>query len=69
MKKARTIPFFVFNVLWSALVDSMIVAFCANREPSSCNHLGVFYLTRFARVREIFTSVVSESQRDPHVVL
>jgi len=46
----------------------MIVAFCANREPSSCNHLGVFYLTCFARVSEIFTAVVSESQPGPHVL-
>jgi len=40
-------------VLCSASLDSMIVAFCANREPSGCNHVGVFYLTYFARVREI----------------
>jgi len=28
-----------------------------------------FYLTCFARVCKIFTAVVSESQRGPHVVL
>ena len=39
-----------------------------NREPSSCNHLGAFHLMCFARVYEIFTAVVSESQRGPHVV-
>jgi len=39
----------------------------ANREPSSLNHLGAFNLTCFARVCEIFTAVVSESQRDPRV--
>jgi len=36
---------------------------------TSCNHLGAFYLTCFARVCEIFTSVVSESQHGPNVVL
>jgi len=41
----------------------------ANREPNSYNHLGTFYLTCFARVCEIFTVVVSELQRGPHVVL
>jgi len=41
----------------------------ANREPDSCNHLGPFYVTCFARVCEIFTAVVSDLQRDPHVVL
>jgi len=40
-----------------------------NPESSSCNHLGAFYLTCFARMCEIFTSVVSESQRGPHVML
>jgi len=35
-------------------------------EPSSCNHLSAFYLTYFARVRENFTAVVSESQRGPY---
>jgi len=33
----------------------------ANREPGSCNHLGAFYVTCFARVCEIFTAVGSES--------
>jgi len=47
----------------------MIIAFCAKREPSICNYLGVFNFTCFARVREIFTVVVSESQRGLHVVL
>ena len=28
----------------------------ANRKPSSCNHLGAFYLTCFVRVCEIFTA-------------
>ena len=42
---------------------------CANREPTSSNHLGAFYLTCFARVCEIFTTVLSEWQRDPHVAL
>jgi len=41
----------------------------ANRETTSCNHLGAFYLTCFARVCEIFTSAVSESQRGPNAVL
>jgi len=40
----------------------------ANREPNSYNHLGV-YVASFARVCEIFTAVVSELQRGPHVVL
>jgi len=31
-----------------------------NRETSSCNHLGAFYLTCFARVCEIFTAVVND---------
>jgi len=33
------------------------------------NHLGAFYMTCFARVCEIFSAVVSESQRGPHAVL
>jgi len=41
----------------------------ANREPTTCNHLGAFYLMCFARVCEILQAVVSESQRGPHVVL
>jgi len=41
----------------------------ANRESNSCNCLGAFYLTCFARVSEIFTAVVSKSQRGPQVVL
>ena len=41
----------------------------ANREPNSYNHLGAFYVTCFSRVCEIFTVVVSELQRGPHVVL
>jgi len=41
----------------------------ANPEPTCCNNLGAFYLTCFARVCEIFTSVVSESQCGPIVVL
>jgi len=41
----------------------------ANREPNSYNHLGAFYVTCFARVCEIFTAVVSELQRGPHVLL
>jgi len=39
------------------------------REPSSCNHLSTFYLTCFARVRKIFTSVVSKSQHGPHILV
>jgi len=34
----------------------------ANRELTSCSHLGAFYLTCFARVCRIFISEVSESQ-------
>jgi len=41
----------------------------ANRETSSCSHLSAFHLTYFARVYELFTAVLSESQRGPHVVL
>jgi len=41
----------------------------ANREPNSSNYLGAFYLKCFARVCEIFTTVVSELQRGPHVVI
>jgi len=41
----------------------------ANRESNSYSHLGVFYVTYFACVCEIFTVVVSELQRGPHVVL
>ena len=41
----------------------------ANREPNSYSHLGAFYVTCFACVCEIFTAVVSELQRGPHVVL
>ena len=41
----------------------------ANREPNNCNYLGAFYVMCFARVCEIFTAVVSELQRGPHVVL
>ena len=41
----------------------------ANREPNSYNHLGAFYVSCFARVCEIFTAVVGELQRGPHVVL
>jgi len=41
----------------------------ANREYNSYNYLGAFYVTCFARVCEIFTAVVSELQRGPHVVL
>jgi len=33
------------------------------------NHLGVFYVTCFARVCEIFTAVVSASQCGAHIVL
>jgi len=40
-----------------------------SREPNSYNHLGAFYVTCFARMCEIFTDVVSEFQRGPHVVL
>jgi len=40
-----------------------------NREPSSYNHLGTFHVTCFGRVCEIFTAVLSELQRGPHVVL
>jgi len=40
-----------------------------NREPNSYNHLDVFYVTCFARVCEIFTAVVNELQRGPHIVL
>jgi len=40
-----------------------------NREQSSCHYVGAVYLTCFARVCEIFTAVVSESQRGPHIVL
>jgi len=38
-------------------------------EPTNCNHFGALYLTCFAGVCEIFTSVVSESQRGPNIVL
>jgi len=33
------------------------------------NHLDAFYVTCFARVCEIFTAVVGELQRGPHIVL
>jgi len=36
---------------------------------SSCNHVGSFYVTCFARVCEIFMAVASELQRGLHVVL
>jgi len=41
----------------------------ANREPNSYNYLDAFYVKCFARVCEIFTTMVSELQRGPHVVL
>jgi len=41
----------------------------ANREPNSYNYLGAFHVKCFARVCEIFTTVVSKLQRGPHVVL
>ena len=41
----------------------------ANPEPNSYNHLDALYVSCFARVCEIFTAVVSELQRGPHVVL
>jgi len=37
------------------------------RERNSYNHLGAFYVTCFARVCKIFTAVVNESQRGPHI--
>jgi len=40
-----------------------------NRERNSYSHLGAFYVTCFARVCGIFTAVISELQRGPHVVL
>jgi len=40
-----------------------------NRERNNYNHLGAFYVTCFGRVCEIFTVLVSELQRGPHVVL
>jgi len=40
-----------------------------NREPNSYNQLGAFCVTCFSHVCEIFTAVVSELQRGPHVVL
>jgi len=40
-----------------------------NREPNSYNHLGAFYVTCIGRVCGIFTAVLSELQRGPHVVL
>jgi len=46
----------------------------ANREPSSWNHLGAYYVLldvfcSCVSLCEIFTSVGSESQRGPHVAL
>ena len=40
-----------------------------NGEPNSYNHLGVFYVTCFGRVCELFTAVVSELKSGPHIVL
>jgi len=40
-----------------------------NREPNSYNHLGALYVSCFARLCQIFTAVVNELQRGPHVVL
>jgi len=40
-----------------------------NSDPSSCNHLGAFYLTCFALVCEIFTAVVSELKHGTRFVL
>jgi len=64
-----TAPILSTTVSLRSILISLKSSKHANREPSCCNHLDAFYLMCFARVYEIFTAVVRDSQHGPHVVL